>query len=121
MSDFRVIYVCGPHAGPSHKNKAAFDFAEELITKAKKTPISYLKALKNFDDFEALTFIRLRLMSLLECDLLITLQGWEEDKDCILEVSLARMLNIPVVVSERYMRELKFQIENLIDNPANEK
>lgn len=62
---------------------------------------------ENFDGDTSLpkpTYLRKDLAQLLECDALIVLPGWEESEGASLEVSIARVLKMPVWNSEELLK-----------------
>lgn len=104
-------YISGPIAGKPNKNKAAFAAeAEWLLSKGVEwvnphhvppkahegaCPESY------FHDkvHSSACYLRADLIAMLDCDVVLMIEGWVTSKGANLEIQVAKMAGIPVCYS----------------------
>ena len=89
------IYIAGPMTGLPEYNFPAFAMATEQLRAAGYTPLN--PAANGADHSHSWQYyIRLGLLMLLDADAVATLPGWLSSRGAMLEVYVARALDMPV-------------------------
>lgn len=106
------VYISGPIAGKPDKNKLAFQLATNWVDSHASAiavnphdipprehegecPKSY------FHDKEhsSACYLRTDLIALLDCDVVLMIEGWVESRGANMEIQVAKMAGIPVCYS----------------------
>lgn len=92
------IYISGPITGRPSLNLAAFRDAAEQIKSFGLIPVVPHDLVEGIDHegWEWVDYMRICIKKLVECEAIITLHDWEESPGAIVEVDLARKLNMEV-------------------------
>lgn len=105
----RTIYLAGPLTGPLF-NAEAFAAATECLRRAGAEVTSPHEIRADHDgevDAEDLAAaLRRDIAALLECDLVVCLEGWEEDDDASMETLVASAVGIPTLTFAEVMYAL---------------
>lgn len=110
--EYKKIYICGPRKKLHGKSNEAFLHAEKLIHSTNRTAVNPVKIYGgiHFDDFSNNHYMRQCIIAMLGCDLVVTLENWNEDQECCREVDIARRLEIPVASHIRVFEELNHEL-----------
>lgn len=97
------LYVAGPMTGYPEYNYPAFDAAQAQLRRAGYDAVSpavhdITGEIKSWQFYE-----RAALRLLLECDAVALLRGWSKSKGAMLEVRVARELEMPVKSLEEWL------------------
>lgn len=90
-----VIYLAGPMTGLPEFNFPAFTDAAKRL-RAQGYAVVSPHELHDHTDREWSWYIRRALKTLLVCDAMVLLPGWEDSAGCRLEVSVAEAIGIPI-------------------------
>jgi hypothetical protein len=97
------IYLCGPISGCPDYEERFLKTEETLLNKIKLEGLQ-IKTVNpsQFPSKKEPWEIRVRysIKAMLSCDGIALLQGWEESRGCVMKLSLAGRLKIPVVYLE---------------------
>lgn len=99
------VYLSGPMTGIPEHNFPAFHEAASLWRAAGHTVVSPAEMDKT-DDHEALakvpwtTYLRRDLSELLTCEGIVCLPGWQQSRGAVLEVHVARALEMHVLAAD---------------------
>jgi len=101
----KAIYICGPITGrPEEEYRSHFEKVKATLAKNAEAEGLDIKFVNPTDLADKGTFweaaLKLCIRSLVACDGIAVLQGWEHSKGCLLELEIAGRLKIPVVYIE---------------------
>ncbi len=98
-------YIAGKVTGlPEAIYKANFRKAEIAVTILGYEPVNPVE-LPHDHDKTWRNYMREALQIMLQCDMLYVLPGWEDSRGALIEVQLARDLDIPII----FQKELVFK------------
>lgn len=112
-------YISGPITGRPELNLPAFREAEQIAKAMNLHPIVPHDLFDGVDP-SGITweqYMKTDLKVLLDCQMVITLEGWHESRGAMIEVDLARKLSIPVISIHKAMELSKepAKIETVLD------
>ena len=105
----RKIYLCGPITGIPQNNYLQFKEAAEILRNA-----GYQSVINPHDLFEGIDtsgfahhdYMKVCLKTMVDCDLLLTLDDWEKSVGATLEVKVARVLLIEVQPAFKFIQAI---------------
>jgi Domain of unknown function (DUF4406) len=105
----KTIYISGPITNIEGGNQQAFAAATDLLNELGYAAINPHQLFTNIDttDFEWEDYMRGCIVALMQANEVVTIDGWEQSRGAIIEVDLARKLNIPVTHIVKYESEAK--------------
>jgi nucleoside 2-deoxyribosyltransferase len=96
------LYLAGPMTGIEEYNYPAFFAAADELRR-----VGFVVANPAdhgvIEGYEWADYLRMDLKTMLECEGVATLDGWEDSKGASLEVHVARALGWPVMAAWRWM------------------
>ena len=93
----RVFYLAGPMTGFTDFNRAAFAAtADRLRTRDRMVVLSPAEHLGGDTSLDYAWYMRAAIQSLLLCDNLIRMPGWQRSRGARLEVAIAEALGMPI-------------------------
>jgi hypothetical protein len=103
----KTVYISGPMTGMSDLNKKAFDEAQthlESYGAVVVNPHDVGIDAECYPGFDELSdgekweiYLRYDLAAMLMCDMVCTLDGWDDSRGALLEVNTAKAVGIPVM------------------------
>lgn len=92
------VYISGPITGIPSLNIQAFRDAEQKIRSMGMNPVVPHDLFEGIDtqDFKWEDFMRGCIKCLMDCDAVITIEGWNDSEEARIEVDLARKLKMDV-------------------------
>lgn len=91
------VYISGPMTGVEDYNYPAFDFMAAQLREDGHDVCNPAEFFDGAKDRTRAEYIRESIEQLLECDMLVTLPGWELSDGASLEVQIAAELEYPIV------------------------
>ena len=92
-------YICGPITGYDiEERRKAFEEVEQLVKKVDANS-EVFNPLKNGlpEDASYSDHMMCDLEALVECDLVILMEGWRESRGCLNELKFAERLKMPII------------------------
>lgn len=91
------VYISGPMTGLKDYNYPAFNFMAKQLREDGHSVCNPAEFFNGEADRTRSEYIRESVVQLLECDMVVTLPGWELSEGASLEVQIARELEYPIV------------------------
>ncbi len=90
------VYVAGPMTGYPDLNYPAFALASDRLRQRGFDAVSPAELNPITEEYK--TAMRNDIIALIDCDLILRLDGWEKSKGATLENHIAEVMKIPVLV-----------------------
>ena len=105
----KTIYISGPITNVEGGNHQAFAAATDLLNELGYAAINPHRVFEGIDTsgYEWEDYMRGCIIAMMQANEVVTLDGWELSKGAVIEVDLARKLNIPVNHIIKYTTEAK--------------
>lgn len=94
------VYIAGPMTGYPERNYPAFEEAARVLRESGSDVVSPHELECEQDSWQAWMIVDIKAM--LDCDMIVTLDGWEKSKGASLEVHIGKALDKPVVAFAEY-------------------
>lgn len=97
-SNRQTVYLSGPITGMPENNYREFKLAEERINAMGFETLVPHDFFFGIDtrEFKHNDYMRECIKQMMDADIVVTLKDWEQSKDCKMEVTIAREMDIPV-------------------------
>ncbi len=95
MKYIKTVYISGPISGMKDENRTAFAKAEEHLRLMNYEPVNPHKLDHSEADDNWYRQMRVCIASMMKCDAIVLLPGWEESNGAQIEIKLATSLDMP--------------------------
>ncbi len=97
------IYLSGPMTGYPEYNYPLFNKTAEYIRSYGYPVFNPAECFDGDTSLPKETYMREDIKAVLECEMVVTLPGWQESSGALLEVEVARACGIPVIDLQEFM------------------
>jgi len=95
----KLVYLCGPITGCDNLNAEQFGYWQDRLMRLGYTVLNPHDLFQDVDTkhFKWEDYMKHCIAQMVFCNIVATLPDWHESKGAVMEVDIARKLNIPVV------------------------